>query len=95
MNAIRGSFLAVMGAHRVLSWRRLMVFAVACGFAWHGRIGEWAWVAVAVAFIGGEVLRNAGGLSNLVSGAPLRLVSKHRDNIDGEERDNIDGEERE
>lgn len=64
---MKRALLDVFCATRRISWRRLFAFAVATALLERGTITEEAWVMVAIAFIGGEVLQR---LAATAYGAP-------------------------
>ena len=66
MTAIRDFFLAFFGAQRKVCYRRLLVFAAACVYLPLGYLSDQVWAAVAIVFIGGEVLHGSGLLSRIL-----------------------------
>ena len=52
---------ALLSSQSRLSYRRLLVFGMACLFVSRGTIPADAWLAVAVAYIGGDALVRAAG----------------------------------
>jgi hypothetical protein len=52
---------ALLASQGRLSYRRMLVFGVACALLWKGVIPPEAWLWVAVAYIGGDALEKAAG----------------------------------
>lgn len=69
----RFSALFGTGPGRV-SWRRLLVLALACAALFLGKIDAWAWVAVAIAFIGGDSAERVAQAVAKRAGLPLPSV---------------------